>query len=123
MSNDRTIAGELCGHAAKIIMTERGNQHGSAEDSFEMIGEFWSTYLKYKIFMATGQKFDPKINAFDVAQMMSMLKKARALMGNANNRDHYVDDIGYTALGGMMMMPDKPRAPEGYQGDNADGEQ
>lgn len=74
--------------AAKIIR-RRGNEHGHTERSFTMIAELWSTYIKHVAPMR-------ELNAYDVAQMMTLVKKARATYGFSI--DNFTDDAGYTAL-------------------------
>jgi len=102
MSDNRNMAGKLLGSAADTVMRSRPGVHGSAENSFEMIGELWTVYLRHTRRTRTSDAITPS----DVAQMMSMLKKARAIYGDVNNDDNFVDDIGYTALAGMLQLPD-----------------
>lgn len=103
MSTNREIAINLMTDAAKAVGKSRGPQHGDAEPSFRMIGELWSTHINHALEARTGVKQIPiHISAWDVAQMMSMLKKARALYGDATLGEHYADDIGYTGLAGGL---------------------
>jgi len=94
----RKKAAEVLDTAKKVITTERGNQHGSAENSFEMIANFWMVYLKHKHRHQHQIEIDLQITPGDVAQMMSLLKKARFMYGDSQNIDNFVDDVGYTAL-------------------------
>lgn len=106
MSNDRKVAAELLVEAVRTITQDRPGVHGSAEDSFEYIGKFWSLYLEAKYYATTGERTTINVTAYDVAQMMSMLKKMRATFGDPTNRDNYVDDVGYTGLAGMISLPE-----------------
>ncbi|QIG66087.1 phosphofructokinase [Ochrobactrum phage vB_OspP_OH] len=99
--DNRAKAGELLATAAKVVTTERGNQHGGAEDSFDMIAALWQVWLQNTNRFRYNNPINIVITRQDVAQMMSLLKKARSVHGNHQD-DHYVDDTGYTALAGMM---------------------
>ncbi len=108
MSDNREIAAGLLNEAAETVVNRRPGVHGSAENSFEMIGELWSVYLSHKAKLYTGADVKIPISAADVAQLMSMLKKARFMYGNPDNPDNFVDDLGYTALSGMIQLPSDP---------------
>jgi hypothetical protein len=76
--------------AAKACVTgKREQDYGSPEDNFKLIAEFWGVY--------TGQQF----TATDVANMMILLKLARAKTGKCI--DNYVDAAGYAACAGEIM--------------------
>lgn len=75
--------------AEQAIMRDRHATYGEAEDSFAAIAGAWSWWLE-------GRLATP-LTTYDVAEMMSLLKKARA-RGNHQHMDTHVDDIGYTAL-------------------------
>lgn len=76
-----------CLQAAKEIVTsDRENIYGSPEDNFELVSEFWVSYLSSK------SVFYPQ----DVANMMILLKVARAATGKFN-ADNYIDIAGYAA--------------------------
>ena len=70
--------------AEKIVTSDRENTYGSPEDNFKLIARFWSHYLRYHI------------EPIDVANMMTLLKMARAATGKFN-ADNYVDIAGYAA--------------------------
>ena len=88
--------------AANTVLKERPGVHGSAEQSFEMIGDMWTVYTRHS---RKVRGFDT-IRPEDVAQMMVMLKQARAVYGDTANADNFVDEIGYAALAGMLQLPD-----------------
>lgn len=106
MSDNRKVASAVIQEAHKAIMTERPGVHGSAKNSFAMIGELWSVFLRHQ--MVAREEPELNIRPEDVAQMMSLLKKARAIYGDPTNRDNFIDDVGYTALAGMLQLPEPP---------------
>ena len=111
MSDNRQMAAMLLNEAAETVVSKRPGVHGSAENSFEMIAQMWSVYLTHKVRTMTGVDVAVPITAVDVAQMMSLLKKGRFVYGNPDNPDNFVDDLGYSALAGMIQLPD-PDSPE-----------
>ena len=84
--NDRTILDD----ASAAIYSDRRTAYGEAERSFNLIAEYWSSYLG-----------GTEISPLDVANMMILLKIART--GNVDqrtyHRDNYVDIAGYAGLG------------------------
>ena len=107
MSDDRNVARDILVEAGKTILQNRPGVHGSAEQSFEMIGDLWTVYLRHTRRVRGTDAVQPE----DVAQMMTLLKKARSLYGDITNRDNFVDDIGYAALAGMLQLPDPAKDP------------
>lgn len=97
MADKREIAEKVLQTALDVVMNQRQNAHGGAENSFAVIGAYWKVYLDSR-----GKGFCPEITAYDVAQMMTLLKIARAAMGNGEHADHYVDAAGYNALAAML---------------------
>lgn len=77
--------------AKRCICVDRQNQYGAPEDSFELIADFWNSYLFAKNYD------DPQIKPSDVANMMILLKVART-KGHKGHNDNYVDISGYAAL-------------------------
>lgn len=73
--------------AAKTIVTkDRQADHGKPEDSFADIRGLWSAYL------------DRELTSADVANMMILLKIARAKT-NPKHQDNWVDMAGYASCG------------------------
>jgi hypothetical protein len=103
--NRRKTAGWLTDEAKRLITTERADQHGDAAESFAMIAELWTVYLAHTNKMGHGSPRSVVITPRDVAEMMSLLKKARKVYGSGS-AENYIDDIGYTALGGSMIVHD-----------------
>lgn len=99
MSKDqdhRRTATHVLFTANKVVTTERGGQHGGAEDSFQMIADLWATYLNN-----TNHYSELKITPKDVAQMMVLLKIARNVHGQLKE-DDFVDQAGYTGLAAAL---------------------
>ena len=102
--NDLRTAVELIVNAGNTISKERPGVHGHAENSFKMIGDLWTEYLRHVFTVRDSDVVLPH----DVARMMEMLKIARSVYGDQANRDNFTDSIGYAALAGMMQLPDRP---------------
>ena len=77
--------------ASDIINGERQDSYGKPEDSFQIIAEFWNTYIVHK------HEHDVTLNAKDIAIMMSLFKHAR-MLGQKESRDNYIDAAGYLAI-------------------------
>lgn len=80
---------------ADLVSGDRAKQHGDKNRVFPNIAVMWNAYL------STRSEPDDPITAYDVAQMMSLLKKVRANSG-ALNADDFVDDAAYSALAGEL---------------------
>jgi hypothetical protein len=88
---------ELLASARECITRDRAATHGDAENSFTDIAFLWTWWLGHPV------------TAYDVAQMMSLFKKART-KGNPDHEDNFVDDLGYTALAGEISAKNRFRA-------------
>lgn len=116
MTDNRNIASNILKSADKTVSTQRGTDHGDAENSFTMIADLWRVYLEHTNKQRYQNIVTVNIEPQDVAQMMSLLKKARFVYGKSANPDHFVDDTGYTALAGMMIGADPtPPMPDQSQ--------
>jgi hypothetical protein len=85
--------------AGKLVQGDRRKTHGDFADNFQTIAWLWSAYLKND----NGSDFE--LTAFDVSQMMVLLKIARSLSGG-NNPDNYVDAIGYSMISAGLAAMD-----------------
>lgn len=90
----RTALMEL---ANKIITKDRASTHGKAEDSFQIIASYWSVYLTKQF------GFFANITKIDVAQLMVLFKVAR-IHNNPGHMDNWLDQLGYSALGGEIAI-------------------
>lgn len=83
--------------AKECVCSDRQNQYGSPENSFNTISHLWEDYLNAK-----GEKGEKvEIDAKDVAAMMALLKVARIAMGHGK-ADNWIDIAGYAACGGEL---------------------
>ena len=76
--------------AKKYVTKDRAADHGDMEDNFSTIGQYWSVHLGVKV------------DATDVAVMMTLLKAAR-IKSNPKHPDNWVDACGYMACGGEIV--------------------
>ena len=84
---------EILETANHCITVDRAATHGRAEDNFSQIAAVWTWWLN--------ERLTAPIDAYDVAQMMSLFKKARA-KGNPTNLENAIDDVGYSAIAGEI---------------------
>lgn len=89
---------EILKTASEYVCKDREDTYGKPEDNFQIVADFWSTYLN-----AGSGEYDMKIalSAEDVANMMSLLKIARIATGKAKE-DNYIDLAGYAACAGEI---------------------
>lgn len=85
---------EILDEAKKTVVQDRQDDYGNPEDSFAMIADFWTTYLKGKGKLSAG------IDSLDVSMMMELLKIARETTGH--KMDNFVDMAGYAACAGEI---------------------
>lgn len=85
---------EILDTARDAVTRDRAATHGPAERTFTAIAELWSVYL------------DMPVNDADVANLMILLKVARA-RGNPGHADNWVDIAGYAACGGELASPEQ----------------
>jgi hypothetical protein len=81
--------------AERLVSVDRAASHGPYRENHENIAFLWNGWLKAR-FRAP---FD--LMPEDVSTMMSLLKKARQVVGDYNH-DDFVDDAAYTAITGAM---------------------
>lgn len=73
---------------AQEIIEGRSETHGSPEDSFGRIAQYWTLYLSIE------GKTDCELSKADISEMMALFKLARAQDGEYND-DDYRDRLGY----------------------------
>jgi len=89
---------QILDDAANAVLRDRSSTHGAPENSFGDIAKLWSVFL------------DRKIEPWQVAMMLGLLKVARA-KSNPANADNFIDMAGYAACGGELAKPDGLAAP------------
>ncbi len=94
--------------ACEIVMGEREGQYGSPENNFRKIADLWGVYL------------NKLLSADDVANMMILLKLARASNGQYHE-DNYVDICGYAACANEIVGKTKPKPSESTEITHATG--
>jgi Domain of unknown function (DUF6378) len=101
-----TLATDILSEASKQVGGDR-DIHGDVDNSYSMIAQLWEIYLRHSNFRRHGiaAAGHLHIDAIDVLEMMSLLKKGRFVYATEPNRDNFVDDAGYTALAGMQALP------------------
>lgn len=85
-----TSKNDILDKAKTIINGERQGTYGEAEDSFSIIAQMWTAYLR------------KEIKSEDVANMMILMKVARNSSGVYKD-DNWIDICGYAALGGEIQ--------------------
>ena len=88
---------EILDAASQAITVDRAATHGDAEDSFASIATVWSWWLN--------KRLSEPLTAYDVAQMMTAFKLARA-RDNPKHADNAVDLVGYAAIAGEIAGGD-----------------
>jgi hypothetical protein len=84
--------------ALEIINGERQDSYGNPEDSFKLIGEYWTSYINAAIGLPEGCK----LQAREVAEMMVLFKIAR-MTGQKTTPDNYADAAGYIGIAGDLI--------------------
>lgn len=82
--------------AAQTICHDRQDVHGSPEQCFGVIADYWNVFLSHRLGV------DVALLPADVAVLMTLFKTARWQM-NPRHADNIVDNIGYAALAGELM--------------------
>jgi len=94
---DDNYLGSCLDEAKSIITGERQDSYGNPEDSFNIIAQLWTAYLK---------NTDTIIMVEDVAHMMILFKIARCL-GQKSSRDNYIDIAGYASIAADRLSDNK----------------
>lgn len=97
--------GRILDEAKNIINGARQDQYGNPEDSFSVIGDFWSVYVKNNMRRSIGLNEMGNITGKDVALMMALMKIGREING-AGKADNLIDACGYLALAADMSSYD-----------------
>lgn len=89
---------EILDKAKEIVTQDREQNYGSPEDTFSVIADLWTIYIREK---CVGVNADVCLSPSDVAIMMILLKIGRVAGGRFKD-DNYVDIAGYAACGGEL---------------------
>lgn len=81
---------DILNEAGNCVLRDRDREYGTPEDSFSLIADLWTTYLRERVVIA------PR----DVAAMMALLKIAR--ISRSCKSDNWIDLAGYAACGGEL---------------------
>lgn len=103
---------EILKEALQCVNGEREQQYGRAEDSFDLIANFWTMYLEHGCVGSNGMVL---LHPEDVAAMMALLKIARICTGRYKD-DNWVDLAGYAACGGACQSGNRPKE-QGIEGE------
>jgi len=98
-NTEKKERGKILRKALDIINGERQDQYGKPEDSFALIGKYWTEFLK-----ANGVIACDKVNISnkEVAEMMMLFKIAR-MSGQKPSLDNYLDLVGYAGIAADMV--------------------
>lgn len=88
-------AGNVLRQAAELVDGARAVTYGDMAILYENIAILWNAWIK------VSRGIDPHLTAEDVAQMESLLKKARTKSGEGTP-DNYIDDVGYGSIAGEL---------------------
>lgn len=83
---------------AEESVMDRAISYGHPENSFNLIANFWNTWLCARY----GESFSP-LSVPDVAMMLALMKVAR-LCNNPSHKDSIVDLAGYAACFGEIIL-------------------
>lgn len=91
--------------AAELVGGDRARQHGDKLENMTKIATLWNAWLLIRRNPAS------ELTAFDVAQMMALMKKARTQSGSYNP-DDLIDDAGYTGVAAEIASHIEGELPE-----------
>lgn len=98
---------EILDTAKQIVTKDRNSQYGEPEDNFEVIAQFWNTYL-----MSMNGEC-PFLSAKDVAIMMALFKIGRIATARDLHEDSYIDAAGYIACAEECAAKEEERIAKG----------
>ena len=95
------IRKEVLEEAIRCVCTDRNEQYGEPEDSFEVIAGLWNSYVESDCIIGRGVV----IGSADVAIMMALFKIGRMMTSADQKRDTFVDAAGYIACAAQILLP------------------
>ena len=93
--DDQGTRRQILEEAITAVCTDRNHQYGGPEQSFSVIAEMWTAYMRCK-------GYDITITAHDAALMLAAFKMARAITSENPKTDTYADLAGYAACAGEL---------------------
>lgn len=103
------IRKEVLEEAVRCVCTDRNEQYGEPEDSFEVIAGLWNSYVESACIRGGG---DNCIDGGDVAIMMALFKIGRMITSADQKRDTFVDAAGYIACAAQILLPKEEEGDE-----------
>lgn len=103
------IRKEVLEEAIRCVCTDRNEQYGEPEDSFEVIAGLWGSYVKNACTLGYGEIC---IGGGDVAIMMALFKIGRMITSADQKRDTFVDAAGYIACAAQILLPKEEEGDE-----------
>ena len=85
---------QLLDEAKRIVCADREGQYGATEDNFALIARLWEDYLRAS---CVSPDADVSVGGDDVANMLVLLKVARAGTAIHPKADNWVGIAGYAA--------------------------
>ncbi|MEE8607235.1 MAG: DUF6378 domain-containing protein [Nitrospiraceae bacterium] len=98
-------AGDILRRAAELVDGDRAVTYGDMAILHENIAILWNAWI------LVSRGIDPHLTAEDVAEMESLLKKARKRSGEGTP-DNYTDDAAYAAMAGELSEAPEPKLIE-----------
>ena len=95
---------QLLDEAKRIVCADREGQYGAPEDNFALIARLWEDYLRAS---CVGPGSDVSVGSDDVANMMVLLKVARAGTALHPKADNWVDIAGYAACAAEIATEER----------------
>jgi hypothetical protein len=95
LRDDLAFSKGIADEAVQLITGDRDDDYGDAFDDFTRTGKMWAPILGLD-----------EVTPEQVALCMIILK-VRRITVSPGKRDHWVDIIGYAALGGEIALRDK----------------
>ena len=109
------IRKEVLEEAIRCVCTDRNEQYGEPEDSFEVIAGLWNSYVESTCIRGGGFCIDGGdvcIDGGDVAIMMALFKIGRMITSADHKRDTFVDAAGYIACAAQILLPKEEEGDE-----------
>ena len=110
MKTGSELRKEILEEVEKCVCRDRNASYGDAEDNFEHIRELWGWWLHRRGLL----EIPEELTKLDVAQMSAMIKIARKGK-DIKYLDNWVDDAGYSACGGGLILGDAQKLSESHR--------